>query len=40
MKNYDGSIQPSPMFGVMDRGLWTKVTLLHAERHLAFLESI
>lgn len=40
MKKFDGPIQPSPLFGVMDRDLWTKVTLLHAEHHFAFLESI
>ncbi|MDA8746255.1 DUF1569 domain-containing protein [Rubripirellula amarantea] len=38
MKHFDGPLQPSPLFGVMDREVWTKVTLLHAAHHLAFLE--
>ncbi len=38
MKHFTGVIQPSPLFGEMDRELWTRVTLLHAEHHLGFLE--
>lgn len=37
MKDFDGPLQPSPVFGEMDRELWTQVTLLHAQHHLAFL---
>lgn len=39
MKTFDGELQPSPLFGTMDRDLWTKVTLLHAEHHLSFLDA-
>ena len=39
MKQYDGILHTSPLFGVMDRDLWVKVTLLHAEHHLGFLHS-
>lgn len=37
MKTFDGPLQPSPLFGPMDRDLWQRITLLHAEHHLAFL---
>lgn len=37
MKRFDGPLQPSPLFGPMDRELWERITLLHAEHHLAFL---
>ena len=37
MKTFDGPLQPSPLFGVMNRETWERVSLLHAEHHLAFL---
>ena len=37
MKSFEGPIHPSPLFGEMDHDTFTKVTLLHAEHHLAFL---
>lgn len=35
---YDGTLQPSPLFGEMDKPMLVKVTLLHAEHHLGYLE--
>jgi hypothetical protein len=37
MRDFDGPLHPSPLFGEMDREMWIKVTLLHAQHHLAFL---
>lgn len=37
MKTFDGPLQPSPLFGSMDREMWQRINLLHAEHHLAFL---
>lgn len=37
MKSYDGPLHASPLFGEMDREMWTKVTLLHCEHHFGFL---
>jgi hypothetical protein len=37
MKTWQGSLHPSPLFGPMDREMWTKVNLLHCEHHLGFL---
>lgn len=37
MQSFDGPLQPSPLFGAMDRAMWEHITLLHAEHHLAFL---
>lgn len=36
-KRFDWPLQPSPIFGEMDRDLYVKVSRLHAEHHLAFL---
>jgi len=35
---YDGPILPSPLFGPMDKSTLLKITLLHAEHHLGYLE--
>lgn len=40
MKNFQGDTHPSPLFGQMDRDLWHKVTVLHAEHHFGFLEPV
>ncbi len=38
LRNFQGSIYPSPLFGALDRKLAITVSLLHAEHHLGFLE--
>ncbi len=38
MKQFDGELHPSPLFGAMDRELWTRLTLLHSEHHFRFLD--
>lgn len=35
---YQGELQPSPLFGPMDKETLIKVSLLHAELHLGYLE--
>ena len=35
---YDGELVPSPLFGPMDKQMLLKVSLLHAEHHLGYLE--
>ncbi|MEE2643172.1 MAG: DUF1569 domain-containing protein [Planctomycetota bacterium] len=35
---FDGKLLPSPLFGPMDKEMHTRVTLLHAEHHLAYFE--
>jgi len=35
---YEGELNPSPLFGPMDRETLMKVSLLHAEHHLGYLE--
>ncbi|MEM9944297.1 MAG: DUF1569 domain-containing protein [Planctomycetota bacterium] len=37
-KNFDGHLHPSPLFGAMEKDVWIKVTLLHSEHHLGYLE--
>ncbi len=37
-KTFAGDLHPSPLFGPMDRDTWLKVSLLHAEHHLGYLE--
>ncbi|QDU79397.1 hypothetical protein Pla110_11050 [Polystyrenella longa] len=34
---YSGPIQPSPLFGDLDRETWKQVHLLHVAHHLSFL---
>lgn len=36
--NYDGDLKPSPLFGPTDKETLIKVSLLHAEHHLGYLE--
>ena len=36
--SFSGVLIPSPLFGPMDKETLIKVTLLHAEHHLGFLE--
>ncbi len=38
IERYNGELQPSPLFGPMDRETWQKVNLIHAEHHLGYLE--
>lgn len=38
MNSWDGPLHSSPLFGPMDRDIWFRVTLLHAEHHLGFLQ--
>lgn len=38
VKAHDGELLPSPLFGPMDKETLLKVTLLHAEHHLGYLE--
>jgi hypothetical protein len=38
VKNFEGELQPSPLFGPMDHETHVKVSLLHAEHHLGYLE--
>ncbi len=38
IKSHRGVLHPSPLFGDMDRELFIRVTLLHAQHHLGFLE--
>ena len=38
VSSYSGDLHPSPLFGPMDLETLKKVTLLHAEHHLAYLE--
>ena len=38
VKTHTGEFHPSPLFGPMDKEIHTKVTLLHAEHHLGYLE--
>jgi hypothetical protein len=35
---HEGSLHPSPLFGEMDKAMHIKVSLLHAEHHLGYLE--
>lgn len=35
---YEGDLHESPLFGPMDRDIWYRVNLRHAEHHLGFLE--
>ncbi len=35
--SYDGPLQPSPLFGPMDKPTLIQVSLLHAEHHLSYL---
>ena len=37
LKNYQGKIQPSPLFGEMDRDTMIKLQLVHCAHHLSFL---
>jgi hypothetical protein len=37
MQTWRGALHPSPLFGPLDRELWTKVNLLHCEHQLGFL---
>ena len=38
LRNFQGTMYPSPLFGALDRELAITVSLLHAEHHLGFLE--
>ena len=38
MKNHTGTLHKSPLFGEMDKATYWKVSLLHAEHHLGYLE--
>jgi hypothetical protein len=38
VSRYDGPLHPSPLFGAMDKETLIKLTLLHAEHHLGYLE--
>ena len=38
IKSFSGELKPSPLFGPMDKETHQKVTLLHAEHHLGYLE--
>jgi hypothetical protein len=35
---YSGDLLPSPLFGSMDKETLIKVSLLHAEHHLSYLD--
>ena len=35
---HEGDFHPSPLFGEMDKSMHIKITLLHAEHHLGYLE--
>ena len=37
LKAYEGELHPSPLFGPMDKESLMRVSILHAEHHLAFL---
>jgi hypothetical protein len=39
VKAHQGEFIPSPLFGPMDKETLLKVTLLHAEHHLGYLEA-
>ena len=39
VKSHTGDLNPSPLFGPMDKEMHETVTLLHAEHHLGFLEA-
>ena len=38
VKDHSGDLKPSPLFGPMDKETLIKVSLLHAEHHLGYLE--
>lgn len=38
LSGYAGELLPSPLFGPMDKETLVKVSLLHAEHHLGYLE--
>jgi hypothetical protein len=38
VRNHQGDLLPSPLFGPMDKETLLTVTLLHAEHHLGYLE--
>lgn len=38
VNNHQGEFHASPLFGEMDKPMHIKVTLLHAEHHLGYLE--
>ncbi len=38
VRNHTGKLHPSPLFGPMDIDMLRKVSLLHAEHHLGYLE--
>ena len=38
VKEFGGELIPSPLFGPMDKEMHVRVTLLHAEHHLGYLE--
>ena len=38
VKSYQGELHPSPLFGPADHDTHVKVSLLHAEHHLGYLE--
>lgn len=38
VNNHTGELIPSPLFGPMDKETLVKVSLLHAEHHLGYLE--
>lgn len=38
LSQFNGELKPSPLFGPMDKATLTKVSLLHAEHHLGYLE--
>ncbi len=38
LRSFDGEFYPSPLFGPTDRETLTRVSLLHAEHHLGYLE--
>ncbi|MEM7452881.1 MAG: DUF1569 domain-containing protein [Planctomycetota bacterium] len=38
MKQHNGPLHASPLFGEMDEATYQKVSMLHAEHHLGYLE--
>ena len=38
VESFDGDLLPSPLFGAMDMETLKKVSLLHADHHLGYLE--
>lgn len=38
VRSFEGELKPSPLFGPLDKEMHMKVTLLHAEHHLGYLE--